>query len=116
MSCPECGAQEVVPLTLERFQDLRGAAKLCPECRCVFLIAHEAVAPEEAQQQITDWILRRQLIQDAVDRLMLHPGLRSHWGKPQAEPRVWRRDAVDTVERLIAALVPLLRCRGQHGR
>ncbi len=110
MPCPICGAEDVTPLTLKRFDGLVGAVKTCEECNAVFLVADEARLPASLlQKQIAGWKAVRAVIGDVVDALVDHPVTREFFARDDCEIDVWRRDAIDAMERAVSALVPTLR-------
>jgi hypothetical protein len=110
MPCPTCGADDVTPLTLTRFEGLAGAAKVCEECHAVFLVADEARLPASLRRsQISGWEAVRAVLRESVDALLEHPVVRDHFVREDTETDVWRRDALDAMERAVAALVPILR-------
>jgi len=110
MSCPTCGAGEVAPLTLTRFDDLAGAAKVCEECRTVFLVVDDARLPAALlERQVVGWRTVRAALRESVDALTEHPAARDHFARDDVETDVWRRDALEAIERAVAALVPTLR-------
>ena len=115
MPCPTCGADDVTPLTLTEFDNLAGAAKVCEECRTVFLVVDEArlpVAlrdPSTGNRQIAGWKAVRAVLCETIDALVDHPVAREFFSRDDTETAVWRRDALDGMERAVAALVPTLR-------
>ncbi len=115
MPCPTCGADDVTPLTLTEFDNLAGAAKVCEECRTVFLVVDEArlpVAlrdPSTGNRQIAGWKTVRAVLCETIDALVDHPVTREFFSRDDTETAVWRRDALDAMERTVAALVPTLR-------
>ncbi len=110
MPCPTCGAEDTVPLTLTDFDGLAGAAKVCEECRTVFLIIDEARLPAALRdRQIAGWKAVRAVLRETVDALVDHPATREFLSREDIETDVWRRDALDVIERAVAALVPTLR-------
>ena len=115
MPCPTCGAVDTTPLTLTDFDGLAGAARVCEECRTVFLVVDEARlpaalrAPSTRDRQIAGWKAVRAVLRETVDALADHPATRDFFSRGNVETDVWRRDALDVVERAVAALVPTLR-------
>ncbi len=110
MQCPRCGTDDVTPLTLRRFDGLTGAVKVCSECNAVFLVADEAQLPASiCRKQIAGWKAVRAVFGEAIDALVDHPVTREFLSREDCETDVWRRDAIDTMERAVTALVPILR-------
>ncbi len=110
MPCPTCGAVDTAPLTLTDFDGLAGAARVCEECRTVFLIVDEARLPAALlDRQIAGWKAVRAVLREAVDALVDHPATHEFFSREDVETDVWRRDALDVIERAVAALVPTLR-------
>jgi hypothetical protein len=110
MPCPTCGADDVTPLTLTRFEGLAGAAKVCEECHAVFLVADEARLPGPLRRkQIAGWKAVRAVLGEAIDVLVDHPVTREFFSREDCETDVWRRDAEDAMEHAVTALVPILR-------
>jgi hypothetical protein len=115
MPCPTCGAEDVVPLTLTQFNGLAGAAKLCEECRAVFLVVDEARLPAALRasstrdRQVAGWKAVRAVLRDTVDALVDHPATHAFFSREDVETDVWRSDALDVIERAVAAFVPILR-------
>jgi hypothetical protein len=99
----------VAPLTLTRFDDLAGAAKVCEECRTVFLVVDESRLPAPLlDDQVTGWRAVRAVLRESVDVLTEHPAARDHFARDDVETDVWLRDALGTLERAVATLVPTL--------
>ena len=115
MPCPTCGADDVTPLTLTEFDNLAGAAKVCEDCRTVFLVVDEARLPaalrdpSAGDRQIAGWKAVRAVLCEVLDTLVDHPVTRGFFSRDDTETDVWRRDALDAMERAAAVLVPILR-------
>ena len=115
MPCPTCGTEDVTPLTLTDFDGLAGAARVCEECRTVFLVVDEARLPAALRasstrdRQIAGWEAVRAVLRETVDARVDHPTTRKFFSREDVEADVWRRDALDVIERAVAALVPTLR-------
>ncbi len=110
MPCPTCGTEDVTPLTLTEFDDLAGAAKVCEECRTVFLIVDEARLPVALlDRQIAGWTAVRAVLYEVLDALVDHPVTREFLSRSDTETAVWRCSTLRAMERAVAALVPTLR-------
>ena len=115
MPCPTCGTEDVTPLTLTEFDNLAGAAKVCEECRTVFLVVDEARlpvalrAPPTGNRQIAGWKAVRAVLCEVLDALVDHPVTREFFSRSDTETAVWRCSAHRAMERAVAALTPTLR-------
>ncbi len=110
MPCPICGTEDVTPLTLTEFDNLAGAAKVCEDCRAVFLIVDEARLPAALRErQIEGWKAVRAVLYEVLDALIDHPVTREFFSRSDTETAVWRCSALRAMERAIAALVPTVR-------
>ncbi len=110
MPCPTCGTEDVTPLTLTEFDNLAGAAKVCEECRTVFLVVDEARLPAALlERQIAGWKAVRAVLCETLDTFIDHPVTRGFFSRSDSETAVWRCSALRAMERAVAALVPILR-------
>ena len=110
MTCPTCGSEDTIPLTLTTFDDLAGAARCCEECQTVYLVVNDAFLPKPLRErQIAGWKAVRAVLDDALDTIADHPVTRRLFSDPYTEKDVWHRDALATLERAVAALAPVLK-------
>ncbi len=110
MPCPTCGTEDVTPLTLTEFDGLSGAAKVCEECRTVFLVVDEARLPVALlDRQIAGWTAVRAVLYGVLDDLVDHPVTREFFSRSDMETAVWRCAALVAMECAVATLVPILR-------
>ena len=110
MPCPTCGSEDTVPLTLTRFADLAGAARVCEECQCVYLVVNDASLPSVlCERQVFGWRAVRAVLGEAVDAIADHPAVRERLARPDVEADVFRRDALEALEHAVAALAPILK-------
>ena len=110
MPCPTCGSEETIPLTLKKFDNFAGAARVCEDCQAVYLIANDAFLPKPLRnKQILDWAAVRAVLQESIAAICRHPVLRDHLAQPDVESDIFRRDAMELVETAVAAVAPILK-------
>ena len=113
MNCPDCGSDKITPLTLQQFDNLRGAAKVCDSCLTAFLIVQGASVPEPLRKEaIAQWHHIQTAIYETLDQIRCHPVINDFLYREGVESEVWYRDAGTVLERLVSQLIPDLRIRG----
>ncbi len=110
MTCPTCGCEDTIPLTLTKFDYFAGAARCCEECQAVYLVVNDASLPSALRdRQIEGWQTVRAVLDGALDEIADHPMTRKLLADPCVEKDTWHRDALATLERAVAAVAPILK-------
>jgi hypothetical protein len=110
MTCPTCGSEETIPLTLTTFDDLAGAARCCEECQTVYLVVNDAFLPKPLRErQLFGWRAVRAVLGEAVDAIASHPVVKDRLTRPGAEADIFRRDVQEIIETAVAAVAPILK-------
>jgi len=113
MPCPTCGSERVVPLTIRRFENLCGAAKVCADCNEVFLVAQETCLPLPLRKAaVAGWEDIQTTIYESLDCIREHPVINDFLSKDGVDSVTWYRDSGKVLETMVAQLAPAFR-RGE---
>jgi hypothetical protein len=93
-----------------------GASHICDECLSVWFVLSDAVISRVALAGAArGWQSVRAVLTKAVDTIVDHPAVCQHLANPDVEADVFRRDALEIIERAVAALAPAIRALDQEG-
>ena len=113
MNCPNCGSDKITPLTLQQFDNLHGAAKVCESCLTAFLIVQDASVPDPIRKEaIVLWKHIQTAVYETLDQIRCHPVINDFLYQEGVDSEVWYRDGGEVLERLVSQLVPNLRSLG----
>ena len=76
----------------------------------MYLVASDARRPESVlNQQIGGWKAVRAVLKNTVDSLADHFAVREQLARQGVEAETWRRDALESLETAVTAVLPILR-------
>jgi len=109
MPCPVCSCDATRPLAIRDVNGFAGASHICDSCLSVWFVLSDAVISRvDLAKAARGWESVRAVLIEAVDAIADHPSVREHLARPKVESDVFRRDALESLEHAVAALVPTL--------